>query len=107
VNAANEITAIGGSGAAQPLYDAADNLTGDGTLRYVYDAWQRQTAVRRASDDTPVAAYAFDGLNRRVQKTVFDPATAQPATASDYFFNEQWQVSGWAGLTRGVDAYLP
>jgi hypothetical protein len=59
VNAANEITAIGGSGAAQPTYDAAGNLTGDGTLRYVHDAWNRQVAVRRAADDAPVAEYAY------------------------------------------------
>ena len=61
-------------------------MTGDGTLDYTYDAWNRQVAVRRASDSSLAAAYSFDGTNRRITKTLAD------ATTTDYFYNQKWQV---------------
>jgi len=38
------------------------------------------------ASDSPVASYAFDGLNRRISKT---PAGGQ---TTDYYYNEDWQV---------------
>ena len=54
-------------------YDLAGNLINDGTLTYSYDAWDRQVGVATAaSTPVPVATYEFDGLNRRVQETVYN-----------------------------------
>jgi hypothetical protein len=65
VNEANEIETINGNPTI--TYDRAGNMTGDGTLKYKYDAWNRQAGFTLA-DDTPVADYFYDGINRRVQK---------------------------------------
>ena len=52
-------------------YDNAGNLTDDGVYKYVYDAWNRLVEVTRRPDDTTtVAAYAYDGKNRRTKKVV-------------------------------------
>jgi hypothetical protein len=84
---ANEITGITASGTTTtPTYDAAGNLTSDGTLKYKYDAWNRQVAVSQ-EDGTPIASYSFDGLNRRITKTL-----AADGTTTDYYYNENWQV---------------
>jgi hypothetical protein len=63
-----------------PVYDAAGNMTsgpvpGAETTRqhFVYDAWNRLAAVRADSGGSPgstVATYEYDGLRRRVQRTV-------------------------------------
>ena len=46
-NTSNEIqTMTSGDTTTSPTYDAAGNLTSDGTLKYTYDAWDRQVAVR-------------------------------------------------------------
>ena len=84
-NTANEITSITGSGAATPDYDFAGNLLNDGTLSYTYDAWDRQVGVA-TSGGTPIASYSFDGLNRRITKTLANGAT------TDYYYNENGQV---------------
>jgi len=92
-----------------PAYDAAGNQTAgpkpgsldDGETRYwlVYDAWNRLVKVYEDTDadnefdagsgDTLLAAYAYDGLHRRVRKTV-DPDGAD--TDYDYYYNTSWQV---------------
>jgi RHS repeat-associated protein len=82
VNAANEITSS--TGVATPTYDAAGNMTSDGTLNYVYDAWNRQVAVYDGA--ALVATYQFDGRNNRVTKTLAD------GTKTDYFYDQQSQV---------------
>lgn len=100
-NAANEITGITGGWIA-PAYDAAGNMTsgpkpGDETTRvhYVYDAWNRQVAVYEddgdgtfepGTDDDLVAAYGYDGTNRRIEKTFADD------TGVEYFYNQGWQL---------------
>jgi RHS repeat-associated protein len=53
-----------------------------------YDAWNRLAEVDSDSGGSPgaaIATYAYDGLNRRVKKTV-------GTDAYDYYYNEQWQV---------------
>jgi len=91
-NAANEITST--TGIATPTYDAAGNMISDGTLNYKYDAWNRQVKVSTMVGETErtVAEYVFDGANRRVEKTVYDLSSGDPAATTDYFYNRQWQV---------------
>ncbi len=51
--------------------DHAGNLTDDGVLLYVYDAWNRLVKVTRRLDaKNVVAEYEYDGLNRRIVKSV-------------------------------------
>jgi len=55
-------------------HDAAGNLTGDGLLKYEYDAWNRLVRARYdnavAAADPVIATYEYDGLFRRIEKTV-------------------------------------
>ena len=44
VNAANEIQTVNGDSTV--TYDLAGNMTSDGTLKYTYDAWNRQTCSK-------------------------------------------------------------
>jgi YD repeat-containing protein len=101
VNGPNEITST--TGIATPTYDAAGNITSDGTLKYEYDAWNRQTAVRRVSDNLLVAAYQYDGQNHRVTKTLAD------GTTTDYVYNQQWQIveeRTQSGSTTTINQYV-
>ncbi|MDD4269181.1 MAG: RHS repeat-associated core domain-containing protein, partial [Thermoguttaceae bacterium] len=100
-NAANEITGITGTW-IDPTYDDAGNMisgpkTGNETTRlhHVYDAWNRQTAVYEddgdgtfepGTDDDLVAAYEYDGANRRIEKTFADD------TGVEYYYNHHWQM---------------
>ncbi len=92
-NSANEITDLSGT-ANDPTYDAAGNMTSDGTFNYTYDAWNRQVAVhaRNANGTTGslVAQYAYDGLNRRTSKSVALASGLYERT--DTYFDENWQV---------------
>ena len=53
-------------------YDHAGNFIDDGTLRYVYDAWNRLIKVQSAKDSGSVTFQTaeFDALGRRISKTV-------------------------------------
>ena len=63
-NAVNEYTAIGGT----PYeYDAAGNLTKDGTRYYYWDYENRLTKVKLVSDSSDVAEYTYDAQRRRVE----------------------------------------
>jgi RHS repeat-associated protein len=55
------------------------NLSTGFTLNY--DAWNRLVAVNTGS----VAAYAYDGANRRIAKTA-------GGVTRDYYYSDQWQV---------------
>ncbi len=67
-----------GDGAWQDLtctHDDNGNLTSDGLHSYTYDAWNRLVAVAYdnavAGDTDPtIATYVYDGLFRRISKTV-------------------------------------
>jgi len=85
--------------------------TGDETTRihYVFDAWNRLAAVYADDSQNPgqpgdlIAAYEYDGANRRVEKTLADE------TAVDYFYNRQWQMLEQRtndGETTVVDQYV-
>ena len=68
-NEDNQYTAVGEVG---PAYDAAGNLTGDGTFEYAYDSQNMLKTVKKTVDmvTMTVASYSYDALGRRSQKHV-------------------------------------
>ena len=73
-NAVNEITGrtIGGQ-TKNPTWDNTGCLTDDGeNYKYVYDFRNRLVQAKRRGDNSLLAEYSYDGLNRRIRKVVFD-----------------------------------
>lgn len=71
-------------------YDAAGNMTNDGTHAYTYDAEGNITAV----DGGSTATYTYDALNDRVRAVV-------GSTATEFIFNQDGRrASVWNGTTR-------
>jgi YD repeat-containing protein len=71
-------------------YDAAGNMTNDGSHSYTYDAEGNITAV----DGGTTAQYVYDALNHRVRTLVGSATT-------DFLFNAAGQrVSEWNGTTH-------
>jgi RHS repeat-associated protein len=68
-----------------PTYDDNGNLTFDGNFKYTYDAWNR--LIKATLDDTDVTIHeaAFDGLGRRVVKTVSNSGDLDGVT--EYYHN--------------------
>ena len=112
---ANQITSISGVALA-PLYDqAGSNVRGprpadpnaNNAAHFRYDAWNRLSTVHLDNgvtsgtldaNDTLLATYRYDGLNRRVMKVV----AADGNSVTEYVFhNEGWQV---VEIRRGVNA---
>jgi hypothetical protein len=105
-------------------YDNNGNLTDDGILAYVYDAWNRLVQVQRsaAGDTTTVATYVYDGKNRRVSKTVTNNGVENVdndggTQTVHFYYSNQWQIletrdgsnaarRQWAWGTRYVDQPL-
>jgi RHS repeat-associated protein len=89
-NAANELTAIDSS-STLVAEDAAGNMTkvpkpdnwGAG-YDLKYDAWNRLVEVKNSGGST-VATYGYDGLNRRITKTV-------GSNTRHYYYTDQWQI---------------
>ncbi|MCB9154976.1 MAG: DUF11 domain-containing protein [Caldilineae bacterium] len=69
----NEYYDIGG---AAQLHDDSGNLNDDSELSYQWDSMNRLRRVTRLSDSTVIAEYAYDGLGRRISKSV--PAGSMP-----------------------------
>jgi len=46
------------------------NLTFDGTYKYTYDAWNRLVKATLEDADVVIQQAQFDGLGRRIRKTV-------------------------------------
>jgi len=67
-----------GAGSVTYLYDAAGNMTYDGTNTYYYDAENRLVQVNGTlgTCSTATACYLYDGEGRRIQKTVGSTTTA-------------------------------
>lgn len=95
-NDANEIGTIAattGTNWVDPTYDAAGNMTkrpdpadpGDANDAHdiTYDAWNRVVKIEDSS--ATIATYEYDGLNRRIQKTV-------GSDTYDYYHSESWRV---------------
>jgi RHS repeat-associated protein len=94
-NKANEVTGLTTTGNAWNTgigHDAVGNITtmprpSDPTLSpytCVYDTWNRLVKVSEGS--TTVAEYEYDGLNRRIVKSL-----GTGAVKDHYYFNEDWQ----------------
>jgi RHS repeat-associated protein len=88
-NKANELTAIDGS-SSLVAEDAAGNMTkvpkpGNWSAAYDlnYDAWNRVVEVKDSG--STVATYRYDGLNRRVTKTV-------GSDTRHFYYTDKWQI---------------
>ena len=100
-------------------YDAAGNLTSDGTRDFAYDAACRLTTVRDASTEATIATYNYDAMNRRVSATEasgtvffhYDGAPARViaetdgtgATIATYAYDDRGQLHAMA---RGGETYF-
>ena len=65
---ANRLTSITGASEREYTYDGAGNILTDGTFTFTYN--QSGRLVKVAREGEVVAEYAYDGLARRVRKTV-------------------------------------
>lgn len=88
-NTANQTTEIDGS-PATVAHDPVGNMTKvpqvtdwSSTNELKWDAWNRLVEVQDGS--TPVAEYAYDGLTRRIKKTV-------GGTTRRYYYSTKWQI---------------
>lgn len=98
-NDANEIGTIAattGTDWVDPAYDAAGNMTkradpddlGTDTSAHLmtYDAWNRLVKITdNAGSPATIATYEYDGLGRRIEKTV-------GSDTWDYYHSSSWQV---------------
>ena len=75
-NKANEIATV-------CTHDRNGNMTLMPGLKGKYDAWNRLSQVKDASDSL-LATYSYNGLNQRIKKTVGGVVTKS-------FLNERWQ----------------
>ncbi len=88
-------------------YDKNGNVTSDGLFDYIYGAWNRVVEVRLPDADSPIAsieAFEYDGLNRRVRKTVtnwgtgivmdslIDTEGVQAGDREERYFYAGWRV---------------
>lgn len=73
-NNMNEYDTVGG---AAFIHDDNGNLKDDGTYLYKHDALDRLIEVRLKADNSLVAVYVYDALNRRIKKTLggLNPST--------------------------------
>jgi RHS repeat-associated protein len=88
-NTANQTTEIDGSSATVG-HDPAGNMVKvpqindwASTNELKWDAWNRLVDVKAGA--TTVAAYGYDGLNRRTTKTI-------DGTTRRYYYSDQWQI---------------
>jgi RHS repeat-associated protein len=70
-------------------------MTSDGTLNYQYDAWNRLVRVTsngnwNVNGYIYYADYAYDGLNRRIEKVVYRGSMMLPV--EHYYYNQNWQM---------------
>jgi RHS repeat-associated protein len=82
LNQYSQIT-VGNANPVSPIHDLDGNLVNDGTKVYVWDAENRLSEVRRASDNELIASYRYDSMSRRIRKTTTEFA---PQGADDRVF---------------------
>ena len=79
----NKVASVGG--ATTPTYNPNGNLTKDQNgQQYVYNAWNNVVQVKDASG-TAIADYQYDGVGRRVARTV-------GGTTTHLYYSVEWQV---------------
>lgn len=84
------------------LYDAAGNLTGDGSIAYTYSDRGRLSAVANGS---VTASYLYNGIGQRISKTGALPQFG----ANVYAYDEQGQLLGEyqaTGVSQQETVYL-
>jgi YD repeat-containing protein len=74
-----------GSTAITPSHDDNGNLTDDGTYKYTYDAWNRLVKATLNDTDITIQQAEFDGLGRRIKKTVTNSGDLDGTTV--YLYN--------------------
>ena len=83
-NAQNQVTGVGSTSLS---YDANGSMTADESGRvFVYDAWNRQVAVRNTAN-SPIVGYSYDALGRRI---IEDRPNAN--TVDHLYYSTSWQV---------------
>ena len=93
---ANEVLEIDDA-TTHVAHDRAGNMTripkpSDWSSHYhlVYDAWNRLVCVYDSDGETPISAYYYDGLGRRVIKDLYDEGSL--ASRRHYYYSDTWQV---------------
>lgn len=83
-------------------HDDAGNLIYDGTFSYVYDAWNRLVAVRKAVSSTvdgaTTATMAYDGLGRMIVETVENAGSFDHETHLYYNGQQRIETRNGSGL---------
>jgi RHS repeat-associated protein len=79
------VTSPFGSTAITPSHDDNGNLTDDGTYKYTYDAWNRLVKATLNDTDITIQQAEFDGLGRRIKKTVTNSGDLDGTTV--YLYN--------------------
>jgi len=74
-----------GTTSITPTHDDNGNLTFDGTYKYTYDAWNRLVKATLEDTDVVIQQAQFDGLGRRVKKTVTNSGDLDGVTV--YLYN--------------------
>jgi RHS repeat-associated protein len=94
-NSISNVTASVGSSWTTPSYDLAGNMTSipipsspTSGFTASYDAWNRLISLTNGT--TTVATYAYDGLSRRIVKSVY--VTGVLDHNEHAYFNEHWQL---------------
>ena len=90
-NALNQLTAVG---ATARVHDEDGNLVDNGTHFYVWDAENRLIEIKKKSDNSTVATYAYDAASRRITKTV-------GSTVTNFIYN------GWNPIAEYTSALTP
>ena len=86
----NKLTSVSGPAPAQTnAYDAAGNLTGNGTATFTYSDRGRMATAKVG---TNTVTYKLNALEQRVSKT--GPAAVLPSGAAYYAYDEQGQLLG-------------
>jgi RHS repeat-associated protein len=79
------------------LYDAAGNMTFDGSHHYAYDAENRLTQVDPGT--TPTATYVYDAFGQRARKTA-------GTYLADYFYNAEGPLDTIVENTHSSRGYV-
>ena len=93
---ANEVLEIDDA-TTHVAHDRAGNMTripkpSDWSSHYhlAYDAWNRLVCVYDSDGETPISAYYYDGLGRRVIKDLYDEGSL--TSRRHYYYSDTWQV---------------
>ncbi|HYP26433.1 MAG TPA: RHS repeat-associated core domain-containing protein [Blastocatellia bacterium] len=87
-----------GASTANYTYDAAGNVTNDGSHSYKYDAENRLVAV----DNGATASYEYDHQNRRIIKTIGSARTDYVWDGSKVISEHDGSAGGWSAKVNYI-----